>query len=265
MSALSAVAKNEFGMVAKNPLVFLFMGVMTVLAIVNAMGASGLSSHITGDVVEYLWNVNSITAGFFVLLTLCLGIISVSDERSRGVLGVMLTKPLYRRDVLLGKLVGIALFLLLLITATLVLFTSLLVVALGNPGSIMELVVRVGFFILLLFIYCCFILCLAALFSTLLSKGAALIISLIYVCYDWYSYGTIALSDPFFGGLLSFDPFYLYWKSFLGMDGESLLSSSVPLGAWLDFSWHYIVLLILYVAIVALIDVILFNREGESV
>lgn len=266
MNALLVVAKNEFSMVAGNPLTILFMGIMVVLAVVNALGAIGVSAwsgNVAGDIVEYLWNVNSIVGGFFFLLTLCLGVISIADERSKGTLGVILTKPLYRRDVVLGKLTGIALFLLLLITVTIMLFTSALIMVMGNPGSIAELVAKVGFFILLLFMYCCFTLGLVALFSMLLSKGAALIMSLVYICFEWYSIGVITPSDPFFGALRFFDPFNLYWKPFLGMKGgEGLLSSSVSMGAWLNFSWPYIALLALYVAVIILVDSILFNREG---
>lgn len=212
MNALLVVARNEFSMVARNPIIVLFMGIMVVYILVNDLGVIGtirgydLPIDYARAILSDVGFVNPFMGGFFVLLTLCLGVVSIADERSKASLGVMLAKPLYRRDLILGKLTGIAAFLLLLMTITFVFFVSSLIVVYGNMGSMMEVFIRMSLFIFLLFAYCCFTLGVVALFSILFSKGAALVASLAYFCYEWYSYGFIAPSDPFFGALRRFDP-----------------------------------------------------------
>lgn len=262
------VAKNEFEMTAGNPLVIMFMILIFVLAFLNAAGSLAWSKSFpitdyTGTIISDLRNVTATMDGFFVLLTLCIGVISIADERSKGTLSVTLTKPLYRRDILIGKLIGISIFLLVLATTTYVLLVSILIIFYGNAGSIVEVMARVFILNILLFVYCCFTLGLVALFSIILTKGAALIASLVYICYEWYNYSGITSIDPLFGVLVSFDPTNLYWRSIVGpvLGGPNLLDTTFSLRDCLNYHWPYILLLILEVIVIILIDSMLFNRE----
>ncbi|AFC99898.1 hypothetical protein Mtc_1142 [Methanocella conradii HZ254] len=267
MNALLVVARNEFSMVARNPIIVLFMGLMVVYTLVNDLGVIGtirgydMPIDYARAILSDVGFVNPFMGGFFVLLTLCLGVVSIADERSKGSLGVMLAKPLYRRDLILGKLTGIAALLLLLMTITFVSFVSSLIVVYGNIGSMMEVIIRMSLFIFLLFAYCCFTLGVVALFSILFSKGAALVASLAYFCYEWYSYGFIAPSDPFFGALRRFDPVQIFWNPLINVKGSGLQDTALPLGEWINYSWPYITLLVLYVIIIMLVDSMIFNRE----
>lgn len=266
MKTLLIVAKNEFSLVARNPVVVLFMGIMFIMAVLNALGASGFLSNgvvitdYAGAILSEFQNIISSTSGLFLLLTICLGIVSFADERSKGVLYVMLSKPLYRRDLVIGKFAGIATFILLMITVTLVLFTTFLVSVYNNTGSVLELTVRMALLIFLLFMYCCFTLGLITLFSLRFSKGAALIASLAYFSYDAYG-GSISITDPWLGILRQLDPNQLFYDTLLGMNGSGLLDTTISLGAWLNYSWPYIVLLVIFVTAIILIDIVVFNRE----
>jgi ABC-2 type transport system permease protein len=247
------------------------MIIMFVLALSNAAGDIGsrhwiaISDLATGTehIVGGLQNINMTIDEFFILFTVCIGVLTIADERSSGTLSVIITKPIYRRDVVLGKFIGISMILLGMIILTFMFLVSMLIAVNGDPGSITEVTIRTSLLIFLLFIYCCFTLGLVMCFGILFSKGVTLVASLVYACYELYKYSGISSNDPLFGFFVSFDPINLYYMPMVGPIGENinLFDTAVSFITCMSNGWPYIVLLVLYVIIIILIDIIMFNRQ----
>lgn len=262
MNGLLAVAGNELSMLARNPVVMLFGALMLVVGLINTAGYSKIVSadyldH-SGDLMmgvsNFFWNFSM----FFAFLTMCVGILSVADERSRGSLGVLFAKPLYRRDVITGKFVGIIVFLFLLIASTLALFVSLMMLVYAGQVSIVDVALRMLLFAVLLFLNCCLTLGLVMCLGIVLSKSEALIVSIAFVAFEWLTNsGSLPGS---LGSLNLIDPTYLYIYTMYMASGR-LFDTSLPLGTWLSGSSPYIVLMAAEVIILVLANCMLFSRE----
>ena len=141
---------------------------------------------------------------FFAFLSMCIGITSIADERSKGSFRVLFTKPVYRRDVVAGKFIGISVFMFLLIMLTMALFVSLMIVTYAGPESVIDFMLRIFLFAVLLFVNCCFTLGLVMCLGIFLSKSEALIVSLSFISIEWLtiigsvpaSLGDLRLIDP---------------------------------------------------------------------
>jgi ABC-2 type transport system permease protein len=263
MKNVLTIAENEFSMLARNPIVIIFGILMLVMAIINAAGFSSIvsdtnSSDHTGNLMagisNFFWNFSAL----FAFLAMCIGITSVADERSKGSLRVLFGKPLYRRDVITGKFVGINLFMFLLIAFTLAIFISLMITLYAGPESIIDLSLRMLMFAVLLFINCSFTLGLVMCLGILLNKSEALVISLAFISFEWLT--NIGSLPDSLGNLQLINPGYLYVYAMYMASGK-LLNGSVPLDSWLSGSLPYIVLMVAEVILMVLVNCMLFNRE----
>lgn len=247
MKPLLSVAENEFAMITRNPIVVVFVGFLLMLAVVNTAGYS-VMQDMYGQAYDHdtsfyigIGNLFYYFSTCFAFLAMCIGVISVAEERSRGSLRVLFTKPLYRRDVIAGKFLGISVFFVLIITLTITLFVSLEMIFFGGPGSLSDLIVKLGTYVLMLSLNSCFTLGVVMLFGILLGKREALVLSVAYIIYEWlFQMGTItsaltlipALKDI---GLL--DPAQLYMKAYFsvrGPPGTELLAAARSYTAWLQ-------------------------------
>lgn len=264
MKAILTIAENEFSMLARNPVVILFGTLMFILALINAAGCSALLPSI--DILDHsivffigVGNFFWIVSMFFAFLSMCIGIISITDERSKSSLRVLITKPLYRRDVIMGKFFGISIFLLLFIFFTVTLFISLMMTVYEAPDSIIELILRMGSFVFILFFCCSFTLGLVMLFGILLSKAEALILSLAFMSFEWLP--QTPMSFFVYSDLQIIDPIYLFHHAIFTFEGDDLFTTTLPFIAWLNHALPYVIIMIAEVLIIVLLNSILFNRE----
>jgi len=146
MKQILLVAENEFTMIAKNPIVIIFAGFIFMLALVSIAEYS-----LMGNTIVYSYDHDTsfyIVIGnlfyyfslIFAFLAMCVGVMSVAEERSSGSLRLLFTKPLYRRDIILGKFLGICAFLVLSITFTVILFVTMEMIFFGGPNSVNDLI-----------------------------------------------------------------------------------------------------------------------------
>ena len=120
--AVFRVAWLEFARVMANPVV-LFAGVI-VMALVYAsdVGSIGAFHYNSGTknvdtaVLQGLGNGWSSSGMICTILLAFLAATTIPYEKWSGSVNVLLTKPLYRRDFVLGKFMGLAMFALLFIT-----------------------------------------------------------------------------------------------------------------------------------------------------
>jgi ABC-2 type transport system permease protein len=267
-----AVAENEFSIIARSPITLLFYILIVIWAIVQMAGCTNSYAHIFDTYDEFFYqtafsNNHYYMAVVFAFLSMCLGVVSITDGRSDGSLKVLMTKPLYRRDIIFGKFIGISAFILLLIALTLAIFTSTAILINGGPSSFTDLFFRAGAFAIVLFLNSDITLAVVMLFGIALNKVEALVISVFYMAVEWLSFSKV-IPNPFKGSVLdlsNIEPFELYMKAMWGGSG-SIIEHYIfwylnPIGEWLDRSLPYLVLMLAEIILLVLINCMLFNRE----
>jgi len=265
MMPIFMVAKNEFSMLLRNPIVTIFGVLMMVFASVYAMGGSvtfprfQIGDH---DFVFFYVGIGNfywMLSMFFAFFSMCIGISSIADERSNHTFSVLFTKPLYRRDVLAGKFLGIGIFMLFALVLVFSLLTSFIIIVFGGPSSLAELVLRMGTFAFVLYLSCIFTLGLVMLLGIIFNKAEALVISLAYISFEWLT--PTGLIPQSLGDLQIISPMILFVFASC-RPGNDLLMTTLPYDIWLANALPFIVLLLAEVVIVTLINCMLFTREA---
>jgi ABC-2 type transport system permease protein len=177
---------------------------------------------------------------------------------------VLVAKPLYRRDIIVGKFLGLGLFLLLSMVFVELVYVFLMVLVNGAPDSLLELVLRVSLFIVLLFLNCCFTLGLVMLFGIVFSKAEALVLSVAFISFEWLQQANVDFQ--FLGEIQKLvDPMKLYFNTFGVISGDrvvgTLFETRLSLGAWLDHALPFMVLMLAEVVLIVLVDSAVFSRE----
>ncbi|CAJ36684.1 ABC transporter permease [Methanocella arvoryzae] len=259
------IACNEISRLFSSPIVIVFAALMVILSFTNAAGVSVVLptrfSFLDHDEAffyvglgNFLWNMSAL----FSFLSICIGIVSFTDEK-KGSLRLLLTKPVYRRDAIIGKYLGIMVFLLLMITLTVCLFVSLTMIVFGGPESAIELVLRAGSFILLLFLNCGFTIGLVTFFCIILSKAEAMMASIAFIAMEYLARMPWVPSS--LGELQIINPVNLYIAAFAISPGKDLYSLALPYSTWLDHALPYLLLMITEIIVILLINSILLSRE----
>ena len=199
MSRIMILAENEFSSTIRNPVVILSVALLMIISMVSAYGYTlnmFNNNPIPQDTMSLLSMFMTTIGGdsyeisfIFVILSVCLGIFSIAEERSGGALRVLISKPIYRRDIILGKFIGLGVFLLVAISFILVIRVSAALILHPMPvESFIEIFARITSLIVSIFLCCAVMLGISMMVGTVF-KNIAIIItfvaSIIYV--EWYT------------------------------------------------------------------------------
>lgn len=251
-NAVKLIAQNEFSTIISNPVVIISSICLVIFIFINAFGYSYLypqlvSLNVDNCIFQGWCNSCVISAEILSILSLCIGIISISWERSGGSLRVLLTKPVYRKDVIAGKLLGVNAFLLLLNLFAGLVNLALLTALCGEPGSDDYIRMGTGVFSVTVF---CFLTTGVMMLFALVFKG--LIESLIFASSWLYVAWFLQWPDSW-GPLRFVDPWY-QWVSVV-------LSINKPVDTWSDAAFPLLLLLIIETVIVFSASFYIFNKE----
>ncbi|AFC99490.1 hypothetical protein Mtc_0726 [Methanocella conradii HZ254] len=257
------IAENEFLRLLRHPVIIIFVIVLCAMSVINAAGQSvhGPVTVSVGNPYVFMDGIGQIyyfTTLVFWSLALCLGVVSVSIDRSNGVLRLLLTKPLYRRDVIAGKFFGASAVLLALIMFHLFLASLLLTIAFRGPENF-DIVLKVVSIGVVLFISCTFTLGIAMVLGTVLKD--ALSASIACISYFFLGlYVEMPVSTEWLRIVLSQSSLVNYWI----FDNEVNIFLNNPpsiFSVWLGVAMPYIIFLALEALAVFLAACLLFNRE----
>ncbi len=265
ISQIRRVAENEFALTIRNPVVPVFLALLLLIFVIIAAGSSALmirSGAPGGPVYAFLtFSIgNSYYPTYLVMITLsvCLGVFSITDERLNGTLNTLLCKPLYRRDIICGKFLGISGFIFLSMLFAISVLTSLTLIIFPAAGyGIIDIVERVASYVIVLFLTCSVTLALTMLIGIVLKKPAlSLAVSLTMAFIILYP-------DPLklLGPAEILIPWHLLANILYLRMGMQLFFPSVLYWDWLINSLPLIALLIVEIILVLLANCILFNRE----
>jgi hypothetical protein len=197
-----------------------------------------------------------------IIMAAFLGATTIPYERLKSSLNVLLTKPLYRKDYVLGKFFGLAGFMLIFNIAVFLIACLLITICFRGPLSITEFVTRGMLHLVILTLICSLVIALNMLFG-IISKNILFVTAatMTYVFIDllWYS-------DKFLGELYKLTPVNLYYKINDPMTTTmfpALRDTTVPIGQWLNAAAPYIVILIVEVIILLLIGARMFSKEDN--
>jgi ABC-2 type transport system permease protein len=268
-SVVFEIARNEFSRCLGHPLVIfmtIFLVIFTLIVIggqyvyvsqnpkiIGQIGPTGLiddnTIFLNNNTYSSYW-VSSILA----FLSLCIGIVSIAGERSSGSLRVLLTKPVYRRDIIIGKFVGINLLMLLVIVFISSICVAASLVAFGMPSAFPEDILRILSFVFFLFMYCTLFTSVVLLSSVLfknLYMSLVLCISYFLVCSMSWPGSAIWINV-----LNLINPKILY----LAIIGECNNMQMAYL-SWVSSILPYAVLMLLEILAIFLVDCYIFTRE----
>jgi len=261
MSNIPAIFKNEFTIIARNPIVIVIAVITSFLAIINLAGYVYQSRNDPDPIGTFyaygLGNMLFSLSVIFAFFSMCIGITSLTNEKMTGTLRLLVTKPIYRREIILGKFLGISVFILLFIALVLSIYTSLLIMISG-PNFVSDVLAKVCIWAIMLFINCCLILGIVLLFGIILNKYEAMVLSLIFISFEWLLPNKEILLA--LGDLKIIDPMALYINA-MGGDEFNIFTMLPSVSAWFNFSFPYIILNIAEVIIVILITCTIFNQE----
>ncbi|HEY3273976.1 MAG TPA: ABC transporter permease subunit, partial [Methanocella sp.] len=257
------LAANEFRRQIGHPVTIVVFILLVVLAVINGLGSIKVlptfESWLSGDIFikvglsQEFFNISQ----YCSVAALILGLLSVAEDRRR-VLGVLLTKPLHKRDVMAGKFLGLNAFLLLLITVTYLLVSLLIMLAYRGPSALDEFVLRLSALILALFLECSFLAGIGMLIGMVFSSlKEAIIVGVTYLCIEWFS-------NAMFMDILKYlSPYYVYFKIISVTDEVSVFNTPVPFGVWLGQALPYIGLMSAGIIIVFVLNCVVISRTEE--
>ncbi len=264
--AVLRVARLEFNRAFYNPLIVVVALYLLFIAFVNGMGSRYFFQYFEGEAFDVITrvgldNVFYITSIVCTIAAMFLGVVSIVGDRSDSVLRVILTKPVYIRDVIIGKFLGICAFNLMLVFATLAACSLLEMLFYGLPGSMGEFILRFGSLVVMLFFECSLVSGIAMLvglaFRNLLDS-VAVVATLFFI--DWYGQ---VLTDRIASLYTLISPWRLYFSAFSSVDGILLTDTTVSYAAWLNYAFPYILLMLLETFVVMAINCFISIRMEE--
>lgn len=262
------LAANEFRRQIGQPVTIAIFGLLVVLAVINGLGSIKVlptfETWKSGDVFIAV----GISQEFFNISQYCsvaaliLGLLSVAGDRKR-VLGVLLTKPVSKRDVMAGKFLGLNLFLLMLITVTYLIVSLMIALGFRGPSSMEAFGLRVAALILALFLECCFLAGIGMLIGMVFSSlKEAIIVGVTYLCIEWFS------NAMFMDVLKYLSPYWVYFKIISVSDVDpnnviSVFNTVEPFREWLIAALPYAALLVAGVIVVFVLNCIVIAKTEE--
>jgi ABC-2 type transport system permease protein len=258
------VAGYEFRSTMRNPLVLVSIILLLAISVISAYGFTlnafssnqGQGTSLLSVFMTSLGGNAYEISSIFLILSVCLGVFSIVEERHGGTLGVLISKPVYRRDVILGKFIGLSGFLLMAISLVLAIRVSTALILHPMPAwSFTEIFARIASLGASLFLYCVVMLGISMMVGVLFKNIAlAIALSATIVYVEWFT--------PLLAPLNILNPKILYLHYLWGRhDNNFIFSVSSPYLAWLSSVFPYFILLAAEAIIVLLIDCVLFSRE----
>ncbi len=261
VKALYKIARLEFVRVMIHPIVPVACLIVFTVALLN--GAGGVIELKKLQAVDYSGDVLLVGFGqsfggismICTVMAVFLGATMIPHERWKNSLNVLLAKPLYRKDYLLGKFVGLSAFMLLFNTFTLLLVGLTMIIFFRGPESDFEFTWRLIAYIFVLTLTCSLVIALNMFFG-LVAKNILFVTaaSITYVFFDWIWY-----SDRIIGsGIISFlTPINLYSKLIIPSSGRvsiELFNTAVPPGQWLSAVIPFLALLLTEILVLLLVE-----------
>jgi ABC-2 type transport system permease protein len=238
-------------------LIFSIINVANFYSFVSISNSVGVPLDYQKTFVDAVQNLTYILTSIIMFLSINLTIVSFGDERSKGTLTILSAKPVYRRDIISGKYLGINAFLVLLIIFIISIFVSLMIMFFGTPESVMDIFFRLVLQSILLMMYCAVSMGITILFVMLLKNNLeAYILSIFFVIVEWLMLYPFILN--YFDWFNVINPSKVFFN-ILG-SGPGILNIHYPVGVWFGLAFPYVLLLIMELFAIFIFDLYLYGK-----
>lgn len=270
-SPILIIARNEFDRAIGNPLIVVVALIMFIMAVINGAAAStyfqGIENYQSCDplIRSGLGQIFYDMSLLCTVVALFLGVISVAEDRHKHTLGVLVSKPLYRRDVIAGKFLGLNAFIMLLIIMTVIGSSAFLIVFFRAPVSMAEFILRVSSLIVALYLNCSLSVCIAMLIGIVFRNLLASIsFAATFLFLEYYAIVVKYLGDASLGQYELISPRMLYLNIVWVNGRQNLLDTTTPYLSWLSATAPYAFLMIAEIVLILLIDCAAFTKVDEA-
>ena len=264
VNAINFIAYEEFSRAVMSPITITICVIITTYAILNCAGLQYYFHNSGYSVYEtYLLgigNVFSTVSTFLTAIAVFIGIMSIIEDSRKNVFKILLTKPLYRRDVIIGKFMGINAFLLVLVTLTFTLIALMLAVFYVMPYDVSDWLLRIGSLITITFLECSIASGIMIIAGVMFSKNllGAVGIAASFFFLEWHFAMGLHLGDLDF-----LSPRFLLFSMY-GLGNIWLTDPSYSLLEWFNSASPYILLAVVEALLVMLFGAFLFSRSEEN-
>ncbi|MGA9140463.1 MAG: ABC transporter permease subunit [Methanocella sp.] len=264
MSSVIRIAENELSRLVRQPSLIL---VMIILLALSALNSITEAQYLQGSDFRYdaffspgLENVFYFISLYTSVLAMFIGIMPIAEDRSAGRMNTLLAKPVYRRDVLAGKFAGALALILLAAAISVLLGVAILLILYGGPASPIEACLRIGTYILLLFLNCTLTtatimaigIVVKNLFGTLICAG-----SLFFFQWQLSIHGTVY---QMLGDLIYLDQRILFFST-IGNGNIDLFVTSRSFFAWVSYAMPFIITMVVALLAIMSLSFYVFCRE----
>lgn len=263
ISNIKVITEKEFADHLKSPVFLSFTATFTLVILAYSC-LQGMEVEYTlnvlgsPDLMRGFEGVVQVVGRFAPIIGIVLGFDAIVKEIKSSSMNVLLTHPVFRDNIILGKILGSGLCILLVLFFSVNLATGVMLIISGIPVT-MQQITRIEIFILLTFFYALFFLAISIMISTISKKSNN---SLLFNIIFWLVM-TILITDLIFTVSLTlsgdshsaqaqtqifknFLPDYQYTTTALGVkDADTGLTSGIggifdtryTLGAWVGEFW----------------------------
>lgn len=249
------ISRNESGESLRNPLIVLVAMAIVIFAFINGLGNFYFNESLYG--VSYI--THSLGSYYYIISILCTivaAFVGVTSVAGKGDLSnVLLTKPVFKRDIILGKFFGNSSLMIAMIFSSYLISTLFGVLFYGTSGLSSDFFIRLASMIIILFIECSLVSGITMLFGILfrnLIQAAGVAVTFFYL--DWY-----ANPSTFVESLKWISPYFLYHFA-CGADVPIVDTTFLYLD-WLKVAFPYIAVMICATILVVIVDCIMFAKQ----
>jgi ABC-2 type transport system permease protein len=259
------VTSHQLQDVLREPLVILIALILIGLSIING-AASAKQVHLADlqltDPSDHFFSIGISNALYHTsillsALSMFIGALTIAEEKADGSLRVLNTKPVYRRDVYVGKFAGLSAFLLLLTIVITMLCASTLMIFYRSPYSTEEFIIRMATFTVVIFLSCVLTLGISMLIGIWLNNLLSILIYIgTFLCLDWFF--TLPRTFEMLRLLI---PTSLYYTIIEGGGGRTILNTANAFPLWLDGALPFIMFMIIEIAVVFVVSSNIISRS----
>jgi ABC-2 type transport system permease protein len=134
MGNVLAVAKKEFLDLVSSKQIIVILGVYALFFFLSIRGVYSTESVIlNGLSLSYVsYDLCHVLTTYGSLVAIVIGFSSISSEMGSKAFNTLIAKPVYRDQVINGKMIGMASFICCLLVASILFYISLLIIVFGN-------------------------------------------------------------------------------------------------------------------------------------
>jgi ABC-type transport system involved in multi-copper enzyme maturation permease subunit len=263
LSQSTAIAANELSRLVRQPVIIVIAFVLFALIAINGItNATTLQGYGKDD--RFLWGISSIfyfTSIYLTILSMFIGVMSIAEDRSSGSLRILLTKPLYRRDVLAGKLIGMMALLMLIAVCCVLFGAATIMIFSGGPTSTADVILRISTYIILLFLNCALTLTITMAIGVIVKNvsGTLICVGTLFF-FDWL----VNIPQPILkmiGNLLYLNQRILYFNT--TAPDAYLFDISSSYSEWFNHAWPFIIAMVIALMLFMSLTFFIFCRDDD--